>query len=292
MRIQEKTLTILLILSLAMNVSLLAAVLIPEDKSSLVLSHPREATTCPVTTPTPALPEKVVGSGGAASMQAPVIIQRIEVDRGGPFAVSRVTEGGAMVNVSVEIVPGRGRVLVQTTPLMGVVFQDAANLAVTVAQNRSHVDLSGSDIIFSIQGPEEVSEIDGPSAGALMTTLLLSVLEGFPVSENVTVTGTIAEDGTIGPVGGILEKAKAAAASGKTILFLSEGNNHVIEHREEVRSFGGLKVARQQAVVVDTREFIEENFGIRVEYVDTIDELLDLVRAPTEGRVAPVTAVF
>ena len=30
--------------------------------------------------------------------------------------------------------PGKGRVLVQTTPLMGVVFQDAANTAVFVAR--------------------------------------------------------------------------------------------------------------------------------------------------------------
>ena len=125
-----------------------------------------------------------------------------------------------------------------------------------------------------------------------MTTLLLSVLEGFPVNENVTVTGTINENGSIGPVGGVLEKAEAAAASGKTLLFLSGENNRVIEHEEDSRSFGGLKITRQRPVVVDAKEYIEENFGIRVEYVDTIDGLLDLVCAPAEGPVAPVTAVF
>lgn len=287
MRIQEKTLAFLLVLSLVMNIFLLVVVLVPGQDPARVLSHPSGEDACPVTTPSPPVREAVAGS--AASMQAPVILQKIEAERGGPFAANTVTEEGAMVNVSVEVVPGRGRVLVQTTPLMGVVFQDAANLAVVVARNHSHANLTGSDIIFSIQGPDEVSEIDGPSAGALMTTLLLSVLEGFPLNESVTVTGTIDEDGGIGPVGGILEKAEAAAASGKTLLILSGENSRVIDYREDARSFGGLKIARQRPVIVDAKEYIEENIGIRVEYVDSIDSLLADVRAPA---AAPVAAVF
>ncbi|MBT0731943.1 peptidase S16 [Methanoculleus bourgensis] len=288
MRMREKTLATLLILSLVMNVFLLVVALVPGEDPARILSQSPTDDVCPVTTPAPLPTEKEAGAGGTASMQAPVILQKIEAGRGGPFSPDRVTEEGAMVDISAEVVPGRGRVLVQTTPLMGVVFQDAANQAVAVAQNHSHVNLSTSDIIFSIQGPEEVSEIDGPSAGALMTTLLLSVLEGFSLNENVTVTGTINENGEIGPVGGILVKAEAAAASGKTLLLLSEKNNQVFEYREETRTLGGLSIARQRPVAVDAKEYIEENYGIRVEYVDSIDGLLADVRLPAE---TPVTAV-
>ncbi len=288
MRIREKTLTILLVLSLVANLFLLAVALMPEDDLSPALSKQDEADLLPTATTVPLSPVRGTGNGSAASMQVPVILQKVEVDRGGPLLYEEVTEEGAMVNVSVEVVPGRGRVLVQTTPLMGIVFQDAANLAVVVAANHSRVDLAKSDIIFSIQGPEEVSEIDGPSAGALMATLLLSVLEDFPLNESVTVTGTIDKNGNIGPVGGIIEKAEAAAASGKTLLILSDENNQVIEYREEDRSFGGLRIARQRPVVTDTKEYIEENLGIRVKYVDTLDDLLADVRAPT---APPVTGV-
>ena len=288
MRIREKTLTILLVLSLIMNLFLLAVALVPEADFSPALSKPEEVETLPTptATPPPLCSGRGAGNVSAASMQVPVVLQAVEVDRGGgPFLSEVVTEEGAMVNVSVEVVPGKGRVLVQTTPLMGMVFQDAANLAVVIAENHSRADLSQSDIIFSIQGPEEVSEIDGPSAGALMTALLLSVLEDFPLNESVTVTGTIDEDGSIGPVGGILEKAEAAAASGKTLLILPDGNNRVIESREEVRTIGGLRIARQRPVVVDAKEYIEENFGIQVEYAGTLDDLIADVRAP-----APVPA--
>ncbi|MCM2466450.1 S16 family serine protease [Methanoculleus oceani] len=289
MRIREKTLTILLVLSLVANVFLLAVVLVPADDLSPALSKPEETDTLPTATLTPLPPGRGPANGSAASMQVPVILQKIEVDRGGPFLYEEVIEEGAMVNVSVEVVPGKGRVLIQTTPLMGIVFQDAANLAVVVAANHSRVNLAESDIIFSIQGPEEVSEIDGPSAGALMATLLLSVLEDFPLNESVTVTGTIDENGKIGPVGGILEKAEAAAVSGKTLLILSDENDQMIEYREEDRSFGGLRIARQRPVVMDTKEYIEENLGIRVKYVDTLDDLIADVRAPAAASVVGVS---
>ena len=286
MRIRERTLTILLVLSLVANVFLLAVVLMPSDDLSPALSRPGEADPLPTATVAPLLPVEAVENGSAASMQAPVILQKIEVDRGGPFFYEEMTEEGAMVNVSVEVVPGRGRVLVQTTPLMGITFQDAANLAVVVAANRSRADLAENDIIFSIQGPEDISEIDGPSAGALMAALLLSVLENIPLNESVTVTGTIDEDGKIGPVGGILEKAEAARRGGKTLLILSDENNQVCDYHEGTRSFGGLRISRQWPPIVDSKEYIEENLGIRVKYVNTLDDLLADLRAPAPDPVA------
>ncbi|HOI13839.1 MAG TPA: peptidase S16 [Methanoculleus sp.] len=289
MHIREKTLAVLLVLSLVANLSLLAVALMPQPDLSPALSKPGEAEPLPMATLIPLSPVRGAENGSAASMQAPVIIQKAEVDRGGPFIYEEVIEEGAMVNVSVEVVPGKGRVLVQTTPLMGIAFQDAANLAVVVAANHSHVDLSGSDIIFSIQGPQDVSEIDGPSAGALMAALLLSVIEDFALNESVTVTGTIDESGNVGPVGGILEKAEAAAASGKTLLIISDENNRTIDYREDIQSFGGLKIAWQQPVVMDTREYIEENLGIRVRYVDTLDDLLADIRAPAPGPTVGVS---
>lgn len=279
MRIREKTLTVLLIFSVIANLLLLSAFM-PANDLSPALSKPEDVEPLPTNTLAPPLPAIAAGNGSAASMQVPVILQKIEIDRSGSFFREKVIEEGAMVNVSVEAVPGRGRVLVQTTPLMGIVFQDAANLAVVVAANRSHADLTRSDIIFSIQGPDDISEIDGPSAGALMAALLLSVLEDFALNESVTVTGTLDEDGHIGPVGGLLEKAEAAAAGGKTLLLISSENNRMTDYQEDARWFGGLKITRQRPVVKDTKEYIEETLGIQVKYVATLDDLIADLRAP------------
>lgn len=286
MWIRERTLTILLVLSLVANVFLLTFVLVPEGDLSPALSKPGDAETLPAATAAPLLPVKAGENGSAASLQAPVILQKIEASQGGPLVYEEVTEEGAMVNVSVEVVDGRGRVLVQTTPLMGIAFQDAANLAVVVAANHSRVDLTESDIIFSIQGPDDISEIDGPSAGALMAALLLSVLEDIPLNESVTVTGTIDENGRIGPVGGILEKAEAARRGEKTLLILPAGNDQILDHSEESRSLGRLRISRQWPPFVDSKEYIEENYGIRVEYAGTLDDLLDHLRAPEPDPAA------
>ena len=97
--------------------------------------------------------------------------------RSGPFIRQSTSKKGALLNISVEIRPGKGRVLVQTTPLMGVIFQDAANTAVFVAENKTGKQLSSSDIIFSITAPDQIPGVDGPSAGALMTLLTISAID-------------------------------------------------------------------------------------------------------------------
>jgi len=201
-------------------------------------------------------------------------MQRIEYVEDYPFVRRRVVEVGAMMNISVEIRPGRGRVLVQTRPLMGVVFQDAANTAVYVAQEKTDVDLSGSDMIFSIVAQQEIPEVDGPSAGALMTLLVISALKNQEPREDVTLTGTIDQYGRVGAIGGVVEKAGAAKESGKALFLLPRDNSRLVHYVERTRSYYGITIIEQVPEVVDAKEYIEANIGIRVEYVDNINDVL------------------
>jgi hypothetical protein len=84
---------------------------------------------------------------GYASLQAPAVSQSVQNVIRGRYVTQTVVQKGSIMNISVEIGPGKGRVLVQTKPLMGVVFQGAANTAVAVAGNRTGFDLSRSDVI-------------------------------------------------------------------------------------------------------------------------------------------------
>lgn len=58
---------------------------------------------------------------------------------------------------------------------------------------------------------ETTGYVDGPSAGALSTVAVLSLLKGTKLDESVTMTGTINPTGGIGPVGGIPAKVRGAA---------------------------------------------------------------------------------
>jgi hypothetical protein len=92
--------------------------------------------------------------------------------------------------------------------------------AVTVATLLTGSPLAGR-FGFRISGP-----IDGPSAGALKTVALLSLLMGDEIADDITMTGTINPDGTVGPVGGIPEKIQGAAAEGFARVLIPVGQRN------------------------------------------------------------------
>lgn len=215
------------------------------------------------------------GFSGFAELDAPAVRQLEEVVGDFPFFERRVKFVGSMIHVSAEVKSGSGRVLVVTKPLMGLVFQDTANVAVYVARKKTGKDLSGSDIIFSVTSSEEIAAVDGPSAGALMTLLAIAALENQSLNPEVTITGSIDKDGRIGAIGGVLEKAMVAKESGKKVILLPMENSRLIRYIEERQEIApGFVFIERKPVVVDAKEYIEENIGIRVTYVENIDEAL------------------
>jgi len=214
------------------------------------------------------------GYEGTASLQAPAVYQSIEEYIDGPFIRQTVIEKGSMMDISVEIDPGKGRVLVETKPLMGVVFQDAANTAVFLAQNITNSNLMASDTIFSITAADEVPSVDGPSAGALMTLLMISALKNEQLNDSVTMTGTIDQYGNVGAVGGIVEKAEAAKDSGKELFLLPRENRRLEQYSYVEKNIGGFSIIERRPEIIDAKTHIEETIGIRVEYVDSIHDII------------------
>ncbi len=220
----------------------------------------------------------VKGKTGSATLEAPAVMRKVVYRGNYPFYNGEVIENGTMIQVSVDIKPGYGRVLVVTKPLMGVVFQDAANTAVVVAENYTGIDLSGSDVIFSVRAPSKIPEVDGPSAGALMTSLIIAALQNISLPQDITMTGTIDARGHVGEIGGVIEKAKAAKAANKRIFILPRENKRLIEYKEEKERIGVITIIRQTPVIIDAKQYIEKNIGIHVEYVDTIEDVMKIIR--------------
>lgn len=156
---------------------------------------------------------------------------------------------------------------------MGVVFQGAANTAVTVASNKAGFDLSKSDVIFSIDSGNQINEVDGPSAGALMTLLAISAMEKHPVDTSLTLTGTIDNNGHVGAIGGVVEKATAAQENGKT-LFLIPAENKLITPPSAIPSGTGTLSTAMPGQQVSAKDYIEKNIGIHVAYVNSIDDVM------------------
>jgi predicted S18 family serine protease len=220
------------------------------------------------------------GSVAYASLQAPAVSQSVQDVIRGRYVTRTVVQKGSIMNISVEIGPGKGRVLVQTKPLMGVVFQGAANTAVAVAINKTGFDLSKSDVIFSIDAGDKISEVDGPSAGALMTLLAISAIEKHPIDGSLTLTGTINSDGHIGAIGGVVAKATAAKDRGKTLFLLPTENQLITPPATRTAATGISATAPLVQQQVSAKDYIEKNIGINVTYVNTIDDLITAALKP------------
>jgi len=96
----------------------------------------------------------------------------------------------------------------------------------------------------------------------------------------VTLTGTIEADGSIGAIGGILEKAQAAKAAGKRLLLLPEGNRRMVRYVEREHQVGAFTFIEQVPEEIDTADYLQREVGIPVQYVTSID---DVVRLTTAG---------
>jgi predicted S18 family serine protease len=200
---------------------------------------------------------------GFAVLQGPAVLQD---------STGTITRG-TMLNISVEIRPGEGRVLVETKPLMGIVFQDAANTAVFVAQSATGKSLMGSDVIFSVEAQDQVPAVDGPSAGALMTALAIAALTDQNPDPSVTLTGTIDSTGHVGAIGGVVEKARAAKESGKAEILIPRDNSQLVQYTETIRRIGRFTYTARTPNLIDAKQYIENEIGIQVTYVDSISDV-------------------
>jgi len=183
---------------------------------------------------------------------------------------------GTTMSIKVDVRDGTGLVLVNTAVPTGVDFQTSAKTAVKVAQRHTGIDLAGKDVIFSIssENNEDLQAVDGPSAGMAMAILLVSELQKKEIPDEVLLTGTIREDGSIGPVGGIFEKAKAAAKYGAHTFIVPDGLavTHVQECEETREGPFLYRSCRLEAKQLSP--IMEKEYGMQVVEASDLGDVL------------------
>jgi len=145
-----------------------------------------------------------------------------------------VTEGnestGVIADLTVEVKTGSGRVFIDTLPLTKLDTQASARLAKEVACITLDVDCSGLDFLYVIRSDFVI--IGGPSAGAALTAATMAALQGIDIYPDVYMTGTINPAGSLGAIGGVIEKADAAAAANAKVLVLSSEQRYSYDYDE------------------------------------------------------------
>jgi ATP-dependent Lon protease len=174
-----------------------------------------------------------------------------------------------LLTIEAVVVPGKGKTM--TTGKLGEVMQESIQAALTVVRKRSKQFGIAEDFYqksdLHIHLPEGATPKDGPSAGAAITTALVSVLTGIPVRADVAMTGEITLRGEVLPIGGLKEKLLAAVRGGIRTALIPEEN------------------------VKDLAE-IPDNIKNRIEIIPVkwIDKVLELAleRVPAPVSDAPV----
>ncbi|MGQ9823562.1 MAG: Lon family ATP-dependent protease [Desulfotomaculales bacterium] len=115
--------------------------------------------------------------------------------------------------------PGRGTIRFNDTA--GSMAKDSVFNAASVIRKTTGIDLSEYDIHVNVVGG---GRIDGPSAGLAIFLAIYSALHGFPLAQDLAVTGELSIQGLIRPVGAIPEKIYGARQAGIKRIILPAGN--------------------------------------------------------------------
>lgn len=199
-------------------------------------------------------------------------------ERSATVPVVAVTSDGSGVvgKATVEIVDGKGRVLFNTNPFVEPDMQYSIETAKNVAESFTKVSLSQKDVVYSVEAPKALL-VGGPSAGAAICVATIAAIQGKSLRNDVAITGTIQSNGSIGQVGGVLEKAQAAAEHGFKYFFVPKGQKEAIlyERKETEQRGRGIIVKRvyYEPRTIDLNELMYEQYGMEVIEVDKISAL-------------------
>ena len=245
-----------------------------EALRSIVADHTREAGVRGLERELGALMRKVAGrvAGRGQASGPPVVVEASDVtewlgrprfflesasDHSVPGVATGLAVTGAGGDVlSVEVTMMDGPEGLTITGQLGEVMRESAEIALSYV--RSHADGLGigpeafAGKRLHVHVPAGAVPKDGPSAGVTMTTALVSLLTGRPVSPAVGMTGEVTLQGRVLPIGGVRQKVLAAHRAGLTTVVLPARNGPDLDDvPEAVRREMDLVLAAHVDEVLD-----------------------------------------
>lgn len=177
---------------------------------------------------------------------------------------------GVAGTLSVEVKPGNGLVLVNINDVFAdYQTQLSARTAASVASNYTNINLLNLDVIYNIKANANV--VEGPSAGVVMAVAVIAALENKTIKPNIYITGAISPDGSVSNVGGIIEKAKAAAQN-HVSLFIIPTDNYVTGYNEQKACTNLINVTYCEIKYVQNELNLDKYLGVNVQQVKNINE--------------------
>lgn len=145
---------------------------------------------------------------------------------------------GGLIPIEVFSIPTNNKLELQLTGQLGDVMKESMRCAKTVAWNvlpdkykeklnNEWKDFGNTGI--HIHCPDGATPKDGPSAGAAITTAILSLLMGVQVNNKFAMTGEINLKGEVTEIGGLCEKLNGAKKAGVEVVLIPNQNKNDLE---------------------------------------------------------------
>ncbi len=188
-------------------------------------------------------------------------------------AVTGESEEGILSKVKLYIgYPGSGRVFFSAYPLTELDTQAAARVAALVASSLAGVNYYDYDYYVVMESESMV--VGGPSASALMAVGFLALILNKTVYTNVSMTGMVNPDGTIGPVGGLKGKLEAVAKAGFKVFLIPIGERIVLVPNVTIKKYPWGVYKSVSYVKIDLVKYGKE-LGVKVVEVASIREAFE-----------------
>jgi ATP-dependent Lon protease len=154
--------------------------------------------------------------------------ERDEMDRVGVVTGLAWTEtGGDLLSIEAVTMPGKDGKVSMTGNLQDVMKESIVVAEMLVKSRAASFGIDYEELkhkAIHVHVPEGATPKDGPSAGAAMTTAIVSALTGIPVRKDIAMTGEINLRGYVTAIGGLKEKLLAALRGGITKVLIPKEN--------------------------------------------------------------------
>ena len=163
---------------------------------------------------------------------------------------------GAPISIDVKVSTGSGHVYMDTMPMTQMDMQGSARIASKVAFDITGKNQNNYDVYYIVRS--DVPVIGGPSAGATLCVATIASLNNWSINKNVMMTGMINPDGSVGPVGGILEKIKAAKSMNVDYFLIPHGERYVSAGIGENDTVDAVEYGKEMGIKVIEVKSINE----------------------------------
>ncbi len=191
-------------------------------------------------------------------------------------AVNQDEDNGTMGSLTVKLIPGNSSVLIDINPFLETDLQFSANTAIEYAKRKTGFIRPNRDFVLTYQISSNV--IGGGSAGAATAIAAIAAIENKTLNPKIAITGTINPDGSIGQVGGVLEKAKAVSSAGYTTFLVPKGQTKIRYYEQVTEEETGLGYTfynkRYVPRTIDIKDQVKEDWGLNLVEVSDINQAM------------------